>query len=101
MRYLHQLICTTPLAFHFCRCEEACDDFTNAFHHSKTFHRKPKEVSCLYEKLNMGAFYEWFTPRGKLKPHLKEAIAKGIASIPTHFSILETRLNWKMNSLMC
>jgi hypothetical protein len=58
----------------------------------KTFHRKPEEVSCLYEKLNKGAFYEWFTPRGKLKPHLKEAIAKGIASIPTHFSILETRL---------
>jgi len=43
----------------------------------------------------MGAFYEWFTPRGKLKPHLKEVITKGIASIPTCFSILETRLELK------
>jgi len=49
----------------------------------------------MYKKVGMGAFYEWFTARGKLKPHLKEAIAKGIASIPTHFSILETRLELK------
>jgi hypothetical protein len=95
MRYLHQLICSTPLAFHFCRCEEACDDLTSALQYLKTFHRKPEKVSCLYEKLNMGALYEWFTPRGKLKPHLKEAIAKGITSIPTHLSILETRLELK------
>jgi hypothetical protein len=26
------------------------------------------------------------------KPHFKEAIAKGIVSIPTHFLILKTRL---------
>ncbi len=47
------------------------------------------------EKLNRGALYERFTLRGRLKPHLKEAIEKGITSIPTHFSILEIRLELK------
>jgi hypothetical protein len=47
-------------------------DFTSAFHYLKTFHRKPGKVSGPYEKLSRGSLYEWFTPRGKLKPHLKE-----------------------------
>jgi hypothetical protein len=35
--------------------------------------------------------YEWFTPKGRLKPHLKEVITRGTTSFLTHFSILETR----------
>jgi hypothetical protein len=66
-------------------------DLTNVLHDLKTFHRKLGEVSGPYEKLNRGSLYEWFTPRRELKPHLKEAIARRTTSIPTHFSILETR----------
>ncbi len=66
-------------------------DFTNIFHYLKTFHRKPGKVSGPCENLSGGSLYEWFTPRGKFKPHLKEAITRGIASFPTHFSILETK----------
>jgi hypothetical protein len=65
-------------------------DLTIALHYLKTFHRKPREVNGPYEKLSRGSLYEWFTPRKELKPHLKKAIARGTASIPTHFSILET-----------
>jgi hypothetical protein len=72
-------------------------DLTSVFHYLKTLHRKQGEVSgqYIYEKVNKGSFYEWFTPKGKLKPHLKEIITKGIASNLTHFSILETRLKLK------
>jgi hypothetical protein len=41
--------------------------------------------------LSRGPLYEWFTPRGKLKPHLKKVIARGTTSFLTHFSILEIR----------
>ncbi len=66
-------------------------DFTNVLHYLKTFHRKPGKVNGPYENLNGRSLYEWFTPRGKLKPHLKKTITRGIASFPTHFSILETK----------
>jgi hypothetical protein len=66
-------------------------DLINALHYLKTFHRKPRKVNGPYEKLSRGFLFEWFTPRRKLKPHLKEVTARGIACIPTHFSILETR----------
>jgi len=66
-------------------------DLTTALHYLKTFHRKPREVNGPYEKLNRRSLYEWFTPRKELKPHLKKVIARGTTSIPTHFSILETR----------
>jgi hypothetical protein len=48
------------------------------------------------EKLNRGSLYEWFTPRGELKPHVK-VVEKKITSITIekHFSILETRLELK------
>jgi hypothetical protein len=38
--------------------------------------------------------YEWFTPRGELKPHVKVVIKKGTTFIVVekHFSILETKL---------
>jgi hypothetical protein len=52
-------------------------------------------VVNIYENLSKGSLYEWFTPRGDLKPHLKEVIAKGIAYNLTHFSIFETRLELK------
>jgi hypothetical protein len=45
--------------------------------------------------LNRGPLYEWFTPRGKLKPHLKEVIARRTTSFLTHFSILKTKPNLK------
>jgi len=66
-------------------------DFTNAFHYLKTFHKKPRKVNGPYEKLNRGSHYEWFTPRGELKQHLKKVIARSIVSFLTHFSILETK----------
>jgi hypothetical protein len=52
-------------------------------------------VVNIYEKLSKGSLYEWFTPRGELKAHLKKIITKGIAFNLTHFSILETRLELK------
>jgi hypothetical protein len=57
---------------------------TNAFHYLKTFHRKPREVSGPYEKLKKGSLYEWFTPRGKLIPHLKKTIARRTTSFQVH-----------------
>jgi hypothetical protein len=41
--------------------------------------------------LSRTLLYEWVTPRGKLKPHLKKVIAIRGTSFLTHFSILETR----------
>jgi hypothetical protein len=72
-------------------------DLTGALHYVKTFHRKPKKVSGPYEKLSKGYLYEWFTPRGELKPHVKVVIKKGTASTNAkkHFSILETRVELK------
>jgi hypothetical protein len=52
-------------------------------------------VVNIYEKLSKGSLYEWFTPRGELKPHLKEVITKGTTSNLTHFPIFETRLELK------
>jgi len=68
-------------------------DLTGALHYLKTFHRKPGEVSGTYEKLSRGSLYEWFTPRGELKPHVKIVVEKGTTAtiIEKHFSILETR----------
>jgi len=56
---------------------------------------KEKLVVNIYEKLSKGSLYEWFTPRGELKPHLKEVITKGTTSNLTHFPIFETRLELK------
>jgi len=72
-------------------------DLTGALHYLKTFHRKPKEVSGPYEKLSKGYLYEWFTPRRKLKPHVKVVIKKRTTSTTAkkHFSIFETRLKLK------
>ncbi len=68
-------------------------DLTSALHYLKTFHRKPREFSGPYEKLNKGSLYEWFTLRGELKPHVKVVVEKGTTSIVVekHFSILETK----------
>jgi hypothetical protein len=72
-------------------------DLIGALHYLKTFHRKPIEVGGPYEKLNRGSLYEWFTPRGELKPHVKVVVEKGTTStiIEKHFSIFETRLELK------
>jgi hypothetical protein len=61
------------------------DDFIGVFCYLKTFHRKIRKVSGLYEKLRWGSIYKWFTPKGKLEPHLNKAITRGITSIPIHF----------------
>jgi hypothetical protein len=53
----------------------------NAFHYLKTFHKKLGEVNGTYDKLNKGSLYKWFTPRREIKPHLKNAIKKGITSM--------------------
>ncbi len=68
-------------------------DFIGALHYLKTFHRKLREISGPYEELSRRSLYEWFTPRGELKPHVKVVVEKGTASIAAkkHFSILETR----------
>jgi hypothetical protein len=42
----------------------------------KTFHKKLGEINGPYDKLSRGFFYEWFTPKGEIKPHLKRAIKK-------------------------
>jgi len=62
-------------------------------HYLKTFHKKPKEVSGPYDKLNRGFLYEWFTPRREIKPHLKNVIQKRTTFLASkiHFSILETK----------
>ncbi len=62
-------------------------------HYLKTFHRKPREVSGPYEKLNKGSMYEWFTRRGELKPHVKIVVEKRTTSIAAekHFFIFEIR----------
>jgi hypothetical protein len=71
-------------------------DLTSALHYLKTFHRKLGEDSGPYEKLSRGSLYEWFTPRGELKPHVKVVVEKGTSiTIEKHFSILETRLELK------
>jgi hypothetical protein len=56
-------------------------DLMSALHYLKTFHRKPREFSGPYEKLNKGSLYEWFTLRGELKPHVKIVVEKGTTSI--------------------
>jgi hypothetical protein len=84
------LVCATLLAFHFFFGEKH-GDLTNVFHYLKTFHKKLGKVNGPYENLSRGSRYEWFTPRGELKPHLKEVIARGIVSFPRHFSIVETK----------
>jgi hypothetical protein len=33
-------------------------DLTNVFHYLKTFHKKPRKVNRLYEKLSRGCRYE-------------------------------------------
>jgi hypothetical protein len=53
----------------------------NAFPYLKTFHKKLRKVNGTYDKLSRGFLYKWFTPRGEIKPHLKNAIEKGIASM--------------------
>jgi hypothetical protein len=69
------------------------DDLTRVFHYLKTFHRKLGKVGVPYEKLSRGSLYEWFTPKGKLKPHVKVVMEKVTAStiIKKQISILETR----------
>jgi hypothetical protein len=68
-------------------------DPTGVLHYLKTFHRKLGEVSGPYEKLSRGFLYEWFTPKGELKPHVNVVVQKVTAStvIEKHFSNLETR----------
>ncbi len=72
-------------------------DLTCALHYLKTFHRKPGKGSGPYEKLSKGSLYEWFTPRGKLKPHVKVVVKKRTypLSQKKHFSILKIRLELK------
>ncbi len=68
-------------------------DLTRVLHYLKTFHKKLGKVSVPYEKLSRGSLYEWFTPKGKLKPHVKVVIEKVTAStiIEKQISFLETR----------
>jgi hypothetical protein len=68
-------------------------DFIGVFHYLKTFHKKPREVSGPYEKLNRRSLYEWFTLRKELKAHMKIVIKKGTTSIDVekHFLILEIK----------
>jgi hypothetical protein len=72
-------------------------DLIGALHYLKTFHRKSIKVGGPYEKLNRGSLYEWFTPKGKLKPQVKVVVEKGTTStiIEKHFSIFKTRLELK------
>jgi hypothetical protein len=63
----------------------------NALHYLKTFHKKLRKINGTYDKLSRGSFYKWFTPRGEIKPHLKNAIDKGIASMV----IRDTFFNFK------
>jgi hypothetical protein len=62
----------------------------NAFHSLKTFHKKLGEVNGTYDKLNRGSLYKWFTPRGEIKPHLKNAIKKGIISIAIRYTFFNS-----------
>jgi len=68
-------------------------DLIGAFHYLETFHRKLGEVSGPYEKLSRQSVYEWFTPKGELKPHVNVVVEKGTTSIVVEkrFSIFETR----------
>jgi hypothetical protein len=68
-------------------------NLTSVLQYLKTFHKKPGEINGPYDKLSIGFFYEWFTPKGEIKPHLKSAIKKGTTFMTTkiHFSILETK----------
>jgi len=72
-------------------------DLIRVLHYLKTFHRKLGKVSVPYEKLSKGSLYEWFTPKGKLKPHVKVVVEKVTTStiIEKQISILETRLELK------
>jgi hypothetical protein len=56
-------------------------NFINAFHYLKIFYKNLVEVNGAYDKLSKGSLYKWFTPRGEIKPHFKNAIEKGIASM--------------------
>jgi hypothetical protein len=56
-------------------------NFINVLHYLKTFHKKTREINGPSDKLSRGSFYEWFTPRGEIKPHLKSAIEKGTTSM--------------------
>jgi hypothetical protein len=69
-------------------------NLTSVLHYLKTFHRKPGKVSGSYEKLSKGSLYEWFTPRRKLKPHVKVVVKKRTSPLlqKKHFSILKTRI---------
>jgi hypothetical protein len=62
----------------------------NALHYSKTFHKKLGEVNGTYDKLSRGSLYKWFTSRGEIKPHLKNAIEKWIAFM----AIINTFINF-------
>jgi len=64
-------------------------DLPGAFHHLKTFHKKSGKVSGPYEKLNRRYFYEWFTPIGELKLHVKVVVEKMIASTTVEKNIFQ------------
>jgi hypothetical protein len=67
-------------------------DFTSVFHYLKTFHRKLREVSSPYEKLSRRSLYEWFTPKGELKPHVKVVEKRTTSTVvEKHFSILKRK----------